>query len=169
MREDGDWMKILIKNGKLVDPANDVDAFYDVLIDGDKVAEVAQDIDPEVLGEGDRLIDVFGKVVMPGFIDLHDSDRLCCSSARWRNNDLSDAEHEAGDRQSGEGEGSSGESEGCAGACSSDRCCYRWSGGQGAGRYRGHVKCRYCGTQRGWKVRDGQSFVPSCDGAGSAV
>lgn len=64
-------MKILIKNGKLVDPANDVDAFYDVLIDGDKVAEVAQDIDPEVLGEGDRLIDVFGKVVMPGFIDLH--------------------------------------------------------------------------------------------------
>ena len=64
-------MKILIKNGKLVDPANDVDAFYDVLIDGDKVAEVAQDIDPEVLGEGDRLIDAFGKVVMPGFIDLH--------------------------------------------------------------------------------------------------
>ena len=52
-------MKILIKNGKLVDPANDVDAFYDVLIDGDKVAEVAQDIDPEVLGEGDRLIDPF--------------------------------------------------------------------------------------------------------------
>ena len=44
-------MKILIKNGKLVDPANDVDAFYDVLIDGDKVADVAQDIDPEVLGE----------------------------------------------------------------------------------------------------------------------
>ena len=64
-------MKILIKNGKLVDPANDVDAFYDVLIDGDKVADVAQDIDPEVLGEGDRLIDAFGKVVMPGFIDLH--------------------------------------------------------------------------------------------------
>ena len=64
-------MKILIRNGKLVDPANDVDAFYDVLIDGDKVAEVAQDIDPEVLGEGDRLIDAFGKVVMPGFIDLH--------------------------------------------------------------------------------------------------
>ena len=64
-------MKILIKNGKLVDPANGVDAFYDVLIDGDKVAEVAQDIDPEVLGEGDRLIDAFGKVVMPGFIDLH--------------------------------------------------------------------------------------------------
>ena len=48
MREDGDWMKILIKNGKLVDPANGVDAFYDVLIDGDKVAEVAQDIDPEI-------------------------------------------------------------------------------------------------------------------------
>ena len=71
MREDGDWMKILIKNGKLVDPANGVDAFYDVLIDGDKVADVAQDIDPEVLGEGDRLIDAFGKVVMPGFIDLH--------------------------------------------------------------------------------------------------
>ena len=64
-------MKILIKNGKLVDPANGVDAFYDVLIDGDKVADVAQDIDPEVLGEGDRLIDAFGKVVMPGFIDLH--------------------------------------------------------------------------------------------------
>ena len=64
-------MKILIKNGKLVDPANDMDAFYDVLIEEDKIALVSQDIDPDVLGEGDRLIDAFGKVVMPGFIDLH--------------------------------------------------------------------------------------------------
>ena len=64
-------MKILIKNGKLVDPANDIDAFYDVLIEEDKVARVSQDIDPDILGEGDRLIDAFGKVVMPGFIDLH--------------------------------------------------------------------------------------------------
>ena len=46
-------MKILIKNGKLVDPANDIDAFYDVLIEEDKVARVSQDIDPNILGEGD--------------------------------------------------------------------------------------------------------------------
>ena len=175
-------MKILIKNGKLVDPANGVDAFYDVLIDGDKVADVAQDIDPEVLGEGDRLIDAFGKVVMPGFIDLHVHLREpgfeyketiqtgCAAAARGgvtticpmpNTKPVIDSPERVKDLLE--------KSEGCAGACSSDRCCYRWSGGQGAGRYRGHVKCRYCGTQRGWKVCDGQSFVPSCDGAGSTV
>lgn len=64
-------MKILIKNGKLVDPANDIDAFYDILLEDDKVACVSQNIDAGGLEEGDRLIDAFGKVIMPGFIDLH--------------------------------------------------------------------------------------------------
>ncbi len=64
-------MKTLIQNGRLVDPANSLDGNYDVLIAGGKVAKVAKSISVDEAGHPDKIIDAAGKVIMPGFIDLH--------------------------------------------------------------------------------------------------
>lgn len=60
--------KILIKNGRLVDPANNIDEKRDILIEDGKIKEVAECI----MQAGDaKEINAEGKAVMPGFIDLH--------------------------------------------------------------------------------------------------
>lgn len=64
-------MKTLIQKGRLVDPANSLDGKYDVLIVDDKVEEVAPEISVEKISNLDQVIDASGKVIMPGFIDLH--------------------------------------------------------------------------------------------------
>lgn len=58
---------ILIKNGRLVDPANNIDGVKDILIEGNIIKEVNDSIE----AQADKVIDASGKVVMPGFIDLH--------------------------------------------------------------------------------------------------
>lgn len=60
-------MTILIKNGHVLDPKTGLDAVRDVLIDGDRITEVEEEIQVEC----DRVIDAEGSYVMPGFIDLH--------------------------------------------------------------------------------------------------
>ena len=61
---------LLIKNGRVIDPASETDAPRDVLIDGDKIVEVAQ---PGKIGRDQRgeVLDATGLIVAPGFIDLH--------------------------------------------------------------------------------------------------
>lgn len=61
-------MRILIKNGHLVDPANGIDAKKDVLIRDNRIEQIGQDLGGE---ETDEVVDASGKVIMPGFIDLH--------------------------------------------------------------------------------------------------
>ncbi len=61
-------MKLLIKNGRLVDPLNHTDDTVDILIDGQSVADIQPRLDA---GKVDRLIDAAGLVVCPGFIDMH--------------------------------------------------------------------------------------------------
>jgi dihydroorotase len=61
---------LLVKNGRLLDPASKIDAAMDILLDGERIAEVA------ALGKLDagRDVDIFdatGLIVAPGFIDLH--------------------------------------------------------------------------------------------------
>lgn len=58
---------ILIKKGRLVDPANKIDKVADILIRDDKIEKVAD----EIKCEADEIIDASGLAVMPGFIDLH--------------------------------------------------------------------------------------------------
>ena len=60
-------MGILIKNGRVIDPASGRDGIYDVLISGDIIADVGKDI-PD--GTND-VIDAAGCFVMPGLVDLH--------------------------------------------------------------------------------------------------
>ena len=58
---------LLIKNGHVVDPASGTDTQLDVLLDGERIAQVAAGIrapDAEVF-------DAKGLIVAPGFIDLH--------------------------------------------------------------------------------------------------
>lgn len=61
-------MKILIRNGHLIDPATGRNGNMDVLIDEGKIYQVA----PMIEGiEADLILNASGKLVMPGFIDLH--------------------------------------------------------------------------------------------------
>ena len=60
-------MKLLIKNGMLIDPANGIEGRYDVLVEDGIVTKVSEYISEEA----DELIDAEGKYVAPGFIDLH--------------------------------------------------------------------------------------------------
>ena len=60
-----DW---IIRNGRVLDPANDVDGAFDVGIAGGRVAAVEERIDPSL---GSKVFDASGKLVTPGLIDLH--------------------------------------------------------------------------------------------------
>jgi dihydroorotase len=64
-------MRRLLKGGRVVDPTNGRDGRFDVLIDGDRIAEIAADI-PGSRAEGGEVVQVpAGLVVCPGFIDMH--------------------------------------------------------------------------------------------------
>lgn len=60
-------MKLLIKNGRVIDPPTGTDAVADVLIEDGKIAKVEKAIKEKA----DKTIDAKGCFVMPGFIDLH--------------------------------------------------------------------------------------------------
>lgn len=58
----------LIKGGYLIDPANRISQKMDLRIEDGIVQEVKEEIKPK---KTDEIIDATGKVVAPGFIDLH--------------------------------------------------------------------------------------------------
>ncbi|MFW5647366.1 MAG: dihydroorotase, partial [Acetivibrio ethanolgignens] len=61
-------MRVLIKNGRLIDSSTGRNANMDLLIEDGKVNKVA----PMIEGiEADTVINASGKFVMPGFIDMH--------------------------------------------------------------------------------------------------
>jgi dihydroorotase len=58
---------LLIKNGRVLDPASRTDAALDVLLDGERVAQVGTNLaTPDA-----EIFDAKGLIVAPGFIDLH--------------------------------------------------------------------------------------------------
>jgi dihydroorotase len=61
--------KRLLKNGRVVDPANGRDGTFDVLIDGDRILRVARDI----AVDADMVVTDIpsGFIVCPGLIDMH--------------------------------------------------------------------------------------------------
>ena len=60
-------MKILIKGGRMVDPANKTDEVCDILVSDGKVEAVAKGIEA-----GDAAVtDAGGMIVAPGFVDMH--------------------------------------------------------------------------------------------------
>ena len=61
---------LVIKNGRVIDPATHTDAPRDILIDGGKIAKVAEP-GSLVAAPGQEVFDAAGLMVAPGFIDLH--------------------------------------------------------------------------------------------------
>jgi dihydroorotase len=61
-------MSLLIRGGRVVDPANGVDAELDVLLQDGKVARLGARL---AAPAGATAIDATGKLVCPGFIDIH--------------------------------------------------------------------------------------------------
>jgi dihydroorotase len=61
-------MKLLIKNGRLIDPATGVDQPMDVLIENNRFKEIAKSIKKI---SGCPTIDARDMIVAPGFIDMH--------------------------------------------------------------------------------------------------
>lgn len=60
---------LLIKRGRVIDPAQKLDAERDVLLRDGKVAEIATV--GKTRGRADESLDARGLIVTPGFIDLH--------------------------------------------------------------------------------------------------
>ncbi len=60
-------MRLLVKGGRVIDPANELDDIMDVLIENGSIIEIGINIDPE---DGD-VIDASNMIVCPGFIDMH--------------------------------------------------------------------------------------------------
>src|SRR6202171_5847716 len=61
---------LLVKNGRVVDPARNTEASLDILLDGERIAEIAPP-GKISLTNGFEVFDASGLVVAPGFIDLH--------------------------------------------------------------------------------------------------
>lgn len=59
--------RLLIRGGRVIDPATGVDRVSDVLLESGLVASVGESIG----AEGARIIDAAGCMVVPGFVDLH--------------------------------------------------------------------------------------------------
>lgn len=60
-------MKLLLKNGYVVDETNGFDGKADVLVEDGKIAGCA----PNIKADADKIIDCTGKTIIPGLCDMH--------------------------------------------------------------------------------------------------
>lgn len=60
-------MKLLVRGGRVIDPASGSDGLLDVLVDGPAIAAVGRDLSVAAV----LTIDASGLVVVPGLIDMH--------------------------------------------------------------------------------------------------
>src|SRR5215468_5342631 len=71
---------LLLRGGSVVDGSGAPARRLDVAVEGERIAAVA----PSITGTAERVIDATGKVVSPGFIDMHSHSDLfyfACPSA----------------------------------------------------------------------------------------
>src|SRR6204780_1543674 len=59
--------KLIIRNGRVMDPASHLDAVRDVAIENGRIAAIGQNLD----APGATELDATGLIVAPGFIDMH--------------------------------------------------------------------------------------------------
>lgn len=59
-------MKVLIKNGQVINPNSNLNEITDLLIEDGHVVEIGK-----ISKSADEVIDASGKIVVPGFVDLH--------------------------------------------------------------------------------------------------
>lgn len=58
---------LLIKSGRIIDPANNLDKVADLLIENGKIAKIA----PKIEDKSAHKIDARGRIVCPGLFDMH--------------------------------------------------------------------------------------------------
>lgn len=61
-------MGIVIKNGRVIDPASGTDDSLDIVISNDRITDIGRGLNP---ASGDTVIDAKGCLVLPGLIDMH--------------------------------------------------------------------------------------------------
>ena len=61
-------MSLLLRGGRVIDPANNLDAVQDVLITDGKIERLGRSLEAP---PGAEVVDARGKIVCPGFIDIH--------------------------------------------------------------------------------------------------
>jgi dihydroorotase len=61
---------LLIRNGRVLDPASKTDAARDILLNGEHIAEIAP-TGKTTHADGIQVFDATGLIVAPGFIDMH--------------------------------------------------------------------------------------------------
>src|SRR5262249_28776945 len=59
---------IVVRGGRVIDPANGIDGRMDVAVTGNRIASVKPDIPAS---QARRVLDVSGLYVVPGLVDLH--------------------------------------------------------------------------------------------------
>ena len=59
---------LLIQGGEVLDPSQGLRGRLDIAVSQRKIPQIAPHIDPR---EAQRVVDVSGKVIVPGLIDLH--------------------------------------------------------------------------------------------------
>ena len=64
-------MRVLIEGGRVIDPANNLDSVLDVLIEEGHIVGLGAERTGRGGSPPDRTLDARGKVVCPGFVDLH--------------------------------------------------------------------------------------------------
>ncbi len=62
-------MKLLIKNGHVIDPANGIDEVTNIFVENGVISEVG--VDNDLDGLDIEIIDASGKIVAPGLVDMH--------------------------------------------------------------------------------------------------
>lgn len=60
--------RLLVRNGRAIDPARGLDEHLDILIDGGRIKEIGPGLE---VGDDTEVFDAGGNIVCPGFFDLH--------------------------------------------------------------------------------------------------
>ena len=61
------FRSLVVRGGRVIDPAGGVDGSADVLVENGRIAKVGADLP----SEGAKVIDAAGKIVTPGLLDMH--------------------------------------------------------------------------------------------------
>lgn len=59
--------KLLIRNGRLIDPSQQIDRIADLLIEDGRVLEIGE----KLTGHFDQVVEAKGLIVVPGLVDMH--------------------------------------------------------------------------------------------------
>ena len=64
-------MSLLLRNGRIIDPSQGIDAIGDVLVEGESISHAGTSLGEVRQDCGLEVIDCSGLIVSPGFIDVH--------------------------------------------------------------------------------------------------